>query len=96
MRKYFSSKQQQQQAAAAAASKQQQAAANKQATELISSYLHISVIIDGTSPKLLWWIALVKVYKPTKFRVKTHQGVGSVSNKQQHDPECKRDSLCLP
>ena len=46
----------------------------------------ISVSIDGTSPKLLWWIALVKVYKPTKFRVKTHQGVGSVSNKQQHDP----------
>ena len=31
----------------------------------------ISISIDGTSPKLLWWIALVKVYKHTKFQVKT-------------------------
>ena len=41
----------------------------------------ISVSIDGTSPKLLWWIALVKLYKPTSFRVKTHQGAGSVVKK---------------
>ena len=41
----------------------------------------ISVSIDGTSPKLLWWIALVKVYKPTKFWGETHQGVGSVGKK---------------
>ena len=41
----------------------------------------ISVIIDGTSPKFLCWIALVKVYKPTKFRGETHQGIGSVGKK---------------
>ena len=41
----------------------------------------ISVIIDGTSPKFLWWIALVKVYKPTKFWGETHQVVGSVGQK---------------
>ena len=44
---------------AASSSKQQQAAAaasssSKQATELISAYPHVSVIIDGTSPKLSW------------------------------------------
>ena len=36
--------------AASSSSKQQQAAA----TELISAYPHISVIIDGTLPKLSW------------------------------------------
>ena len=43
---------------AAASSKQQaiskQAASKQQATEHISAYPHISVSIDGTSPKLLW------------------------------------------
>ena len=42
---------------------------------------HISVIIYGTLPKLLWWIALVKVYKPTKFRGETYQGAGSAGKK---------------
>ena len=65
-----SSKQQQQQAAASSSS--------KQATELISAYLHISVIIDGTSPKLSWYIVLMMPYNHTRFRVKTHRGVGSV------------------
>ena len=39
-----------------AASKQQAAAASssKQATELISAYPHISISIDGISPKLSW------------------------------------------
>ena len=41
----------------------------------------ISVSIDGTSPKLLWWIALVKLYKPRSFWVKTHRGAGSVGKK---------------
>ena len=41
----------------------------------------ISVSIDGTSPKFLWWIALLKVYKLTKFRGKTYQGAGSVGKK---------------
>ena len=41
----------------------------------------ISLIIDGTSPKFLWWIALVKVYKPTKVWGENHQGVGSVGKK---------------
>ena len=35
---------------------------------------HISINIDGTSPKFLWWIALVIIYKPTRFWVQTHQG----------------------
>ena len=38
---------------------------------------HISVTIDRTSPKLLWLIALVIIYKPTKFLVETHRGAGS-------------------
>ena len=42
---------------------------------------HISINIDGTSPKLLWQIALVIIYKPTKFWVETHQGTGSVGKK---------------
>ena len=41
----------------------------------------ISVSIDGTSPKLLWWIALVKLYKPTSFRVEPHQGAGAMGKK---------------
>ena len=71
MRKYFSS-----------SSKQQQAGSSKkQATENISAYLHISISIDGTSPKFLWRIALLKVYKPTKFQGETYQGAGSVGKK---------------
>ena len=58
-----SSSSKQQQAAAAAAS----SSSSKQATELISAYPHISINIDGTSPKLLWQIALVIIYKPTRF-----------------------------
>ena len=67
----------------AASSKQQQAAASssKQATELISAYPQISIIIDGTSPKLSWYIVLMMPYDRTKFWVKTHQGVGSVGKK---------------
>ena len=41
----------------------------------------ISVSIDGTSPKFLWWIALLKVYKPTKFRGETYRGAGSAGKK---------------
>ena len=41
----------------------------------------ISVSIDGTSPKLLWYIALVIIYKPTRFQVETHPGAGSVGKK---------------
>ena len=47
----------------------------------------ISVSIDGTSPKVLWWIALLKVYKPTKFRGETYQGAGSVGKKSLRNPE---------
>ena len=32
----------------------------------------IFVSIDGTLVKLSWWIALVKLYKPTTFQVETH------------------------
>ena len=42
---------------------------------------HISVTIDRTSPKLLWQIALVMPYKPTKFHVETGQGAGPVDKK---------------
>ena len=42
---------------------------------------HISINIDGTSPKLLWQIALVIIYKPTRFWVETHQGTGLVGKK---------------
>ena len=41
----------------------------------------ISVSIDGSSHKLLWWIALVKLYKTTSFWVQTHRGAGSVGKK---------------
>ena len=41
----------------------------------------ISVSIDGTSPKLLWWIALVELYKPTSLWFETHRGAGSVGKK---------------
>ena len=46
---------------------------------------HISVTIDGTLPKLFWQIALVMPYKPTKFRVKTHQGAGPAAKKNLSD-----------
>ena len=42
---------------------------------------YISINIDGTSPKLLWYIALVIIYKPTRFWVETHQETGSVGKK---------------
>ena len=42
---------------------------------------HISINIDGTSPKLLWSIALVIIHKPRRFQVETHQGTGSVGKK---------------
>ena len=69
--KIFSSKQQQKQAAAS----------SKQATELISAYPHISINIDGTSPKLSWYIALVIIYKPTRFRSKLTKGQGQWAKK---------------
>ena len=50
----------------------------------------ISVSIDGTSPKLLWWIALVKLYKPTGFRVETHRGAGSVGKKVLKIPKIQK------
>ena len=71
-------------AAASSSSKQQQQAAassSKQATELICAYPHISVSIDGTSPKLSWYIVLIMPHNHTKFQVKTHQGAGSVGKK---------------
>ena len=63
-------------AAAAASSSKQQAA-----TELISAYPHISINLDGTSPKLSRYIVLMMPYNHTKFQVKTHQGAGSVGKK---------------
>ena len=74
-----SKQQQQQQAGAAGASSKQQQ--QQTATELISAYPHIPVIIDRTSPKLSWYIVLSMPYNQTKFRVKTHQGAGSVGKK---------------
>ena len=53
----------------------------QQATEHISAYPHISVSKDGTSPKLSGYIELTMRYKHTKFKVKTHQGVGSMGKK---------------
>ena len=47
----------------------------------------ISVSIDGTSPKLLWQIALVIIYKPTRLQVKTHPGAGPVGKKVLKIPE---------
>ena len=67
---------------AASSSKQQAAASSQQAaTELISAYPRISINIDGTSPKLSWYIVLMMPYNHTKSRVKTHQGAGSVGKK---------------
>ena len=40
-----------------------------------------SVSIDRTSPKLVWQIALVIIYKPTRFQGETHQRAGSVGKK---------------
>ena len=59
------------------------------ATEHISAYSHISVSIDGTSPKLSWYIVLMMPYNPThthththtKFQVETYQGAGLVRKK---------------
>ena len=42
---------------------------------------HISINIDRTSPKLLWQIALMMAYKPTKFQVETHPRAGLVDKK---------------
>ena len=42
---------------------------------------HISINIDGTSPKLSWYIVLTMPYKHTRFQVETHQGAGSVGKK---------------
>ena len=67
--------------AAASSSSKQQQASSKQATELISAYPHISISIDGISPKLSWYIVLMMLYNHTKFWVKTHQGAGSVGKK---------------
>ena len=39
---------------AASSSKQAASSSKQAATELISAYPHISINIDGTSPKLLW------------------------------------------
>ena len=62
----------------AAASSKQAASKQQAATELISAYLHISINIDGISPKLSWYIVLMMPYNHTKFQVKPHQGAGSV------------------
>ena len=77
---------------AASSKQQQQAASSKQqaATELISAYLHICVNIDGTSPKLSWYIVLMMPYNHTKFQVRTHQGAGSVGKKVQKIPRIRK------
>ena len=77
-----SSKQQQAASSKQAASKQQ-ASRSKQATELISAYLHISVGRDWISPKLSWQIGLMMPYKHTKFQVKSRQGAGLVSKRNR-------------
>ena len=46
------------------------------------SIRHISINIDGTSPKLLWYIDLVIIYKPTRFQVETHPGARVVGTKK--------------
>ena len=68
-------------AATAAASKPASKQAAAAATELISAYPHTSVTIDGTLPKLSWYIVLTMPYNHKKFQVKTHQGAGSVGKK---------------
>ena len=42
---------------------------------------HISVSIDGTSPKLPWQIALVILYTPTRVWVQTPQGAWFTSKR---------------
>ena len=74
----------------AASSKQQAASSSskqQQATELISADPHISVSIDGTSPKLLRHIALMMPNKHMKFQVDNHQRAGSVGKKSLENPE---------
>ena len=53
----------------------------------MGTYPPISASIDGTSPKLLWQIALVIIYKPRSFQVKTHPAAGSVGKKVLKNPE---------
>ena len=69
--------------AASSSSKQQQASSRRKqaATELISASPRISINIDGTSPKLLGQIALVMMYKPTRFQVETHPWAGLLGKK---------------
>ena len=56
---------------------QQQQQQQQQATEHISAYPHICVSIDGTSPKLSWYIVLMMPYKHTgSFRSKHTKGQG--------------------
>ena len=47
----------------------------------------ISISIDGTSPKLLWKIALVIIYKTTRFQVENHPGAGLVGKKVLEIPK---------
>ena len=47
----------------ASSSSKQQASSKQAATELISAYSHISINIDGTSPKLSWYMVLTKLTK---------------------------------
>ena len=53
---------------------------------------HISVSIDGTSPNLVWQIALVIIYKPTRFQVETHPEAGLVGKKVLEIPKKSRQS----
>ena len=48
---------------------------------------HISINIEGTTPKILWYIALVIIYKPTRFWVQNHQGTESVGKKVLEIPK---------
>ena len=47
------------------------------------TFLPTSISIDGTSPKLSWYMVLTMPYKHTKFQVETHQGAGSVGKKSE-------------
>ena len=51
---------------------------------------HISINIDGTSPKLSWYIVLMMPYIHTKSQVKTHQGAGSVGKKVWKIPKIRK------
>ena len=75
----------------AASSKQQAASSSKQATELISAYPHISISIDGTSPKLSWKIVLTMPYKHTKFQVESRQGAALVSKRKKIAKRSQKD-----